>query len=88
MPAKIYNIQNKGKIQLNYDADLVLVDLNAKYCLTNDMLKTKCKWSIFEGKNLQGKIIATFVNGQLVYREGDVFEDIKGKEAICGRKKA
>jgi dihydroorotase len=80
MPAKIYNIQNKGLIKENFDADLVLVDLNSKYEISKDNLKTKCKWSIFEGQKITGKVVATFVNGQVVYREGDVFEDVKGKE--------
>lgn len=82
MPAKVYNIQNKGIIKENFDADLVLVDLNAKYKITKDNLKTKCKWSIFEGQEITGKVIATFVNGQVVYREGDVFESVKGKEVL------
>ena len=80
MPAKIYNIHNKGLIKENFDADLVLVDLNSKYTISKENLKTKCKWSIFEGQDITGKVIATFVNGQVVYREGDVFESVKGKE--------
>ena len=80
MPAKIYNIYNKGLLKENFDADLVLVDLNSKYTISKENLKTKCKWSIFEGQEITGKVIATFVNGQVVYREGDIFEAVKGKE--------
>jgi dihydroorotase len=41
---------------------------------------SKCGWSAFEGWEVIGVPIATFVNGNLVYREGDFFEGIKGKE--------
>ena len=85
MPAKIYNIQNKGQIATGFDADFVLVDLNSTYKITNNVLKTKCKWSIFEGHSVKGRVVATFVNGQMVFREGDLFDEIKGQEANCGK---
>ena len=83
MPAKVYGIYNKGLIKEGFDADLVLVDLKSTYEINKSMLKTKCNWSIFEGKKVTGKIIATYVNGQNVYREGDCFSEIKGNEVRC-----
>ncbi len=81
-PAQVFNILYKGAIKEDYDADLVLVDLAKKKTITSDTVVSKCGWNIFEGETLQGWPIATFVNGQMVYREGDFFEETKGKEVL------
>jgi dihydroorotase len=80
-PAAAFGIDKKGRIEEGYDADLILVDMNAKKVIKRENIVSKCGWSAFEGHRLHGLPIATFVNGQLVYREGDFFTDIKGKEA-------
>jgi dihydroorotase len=81
-PAKVFNIHNKGQIKKGFDADLVLVDLNAKKQIQNKNLYTKSGWSAFDGWQTQGWPVATFVNGQMVFREGDFFTETKGKEII------
>jgi dihydroorotase len=77
---KAFNIPNKGYIREGYDADLTLIDLKTKRQVVNQKLQTKCKWSAFDGQILQGWPIMTIVNGQIVYREGDVFSEAKGRE--------
>ncbi|MCP4050125.1 MAG: dihydroorotase [bacterium] len=81
-PAEIFRVYNKGFIKSGYDADLVLVDLKARKKIINDKLYTKSKWSLFNNMDIQGWPVATFVNGTLVYREGDFFTDLKGQEII------
>lgn len=83
-PARLYNIQNKGRLEVGYDADLTLLDLNASYTLKNDDMLTKCGWTAFEGTEIKGGVVATFVNGNMVYREKDFFDDIKGQEVKIG----
>ena len=80
-PANAFGIDKKGRIEEGYDADLILVDMNAKKIIKRDQIVSKWGWSAFEGHRLHGLPIATFVNGQMVYREGDFFTQIKGKEA-------
>ena len=84
MPAKLYNVKQKGQIKVGYDADCVLVDRKGKHTIDTATLVTKAKWSIFEGLTLKGKPIATFVNGQCVFREGSFFTELKGKEVMFG----
>jgi dihydroorotase len=79
-PANIYGIQNKGQLIEGYDADLTLVDLKKTHTLSNKNIISKCGWTAFDGWQCTGDVIATFVNGQPVYREGDFFETVKGKE--------
>jgi dihydroorotase len=79
-PASVYKIENKGYLKEGYDADLVLVDLKKKKRIERKDIVSKCGWSAFEGVEITGVPIATFVNGNLVFREGDFFEETKGKE--------
>ena len=47
-PAELLQV-NKGKIEIGYDADLVVVDLKEDECkIKSDMLHSKCGWSPFE----------------------------------------
>jgi len=77
--AEIYRIKERGYIREGYFADLVLVDLNKKQEVTTSSLLYKCKWSPFLGQVFSSSISSTFVNGNLVYDNGLVKTDIKGK---------
>ena len=83
-PAKIFRIKNKGLLKEGYDADLVVVDMDKRQAVRNEDLLTKCRWSPFEGKILKGWPVATIVNGNVVYENGEIF-DIKAKEVQYGR---
>jgi len=72
-PARIFQLTSKAHIKPGFDADLVLVDLNAKRRITNEKLYTKAKWSILNDRACKGCPIITIVNGQMVFREGDFF---------------
>lgn len=50
--------------QLPKTDDVVLVDLNKIAVVTADKLKTKCAWSAFAGRELQGWPSYTIVNGK------------------------
>jgi dihydroorotase len=77
--AKAYKIPNKGKIEVGFDADLLLVDLNNYRPVLREELLTKCGWSPFEGWNLTGYPVYTIVGGQVVYEKGKVNIDVRGK---------
>lgn len=77
--AEIYRIKERGYIREGYYADLVLVDLNKKWTVTHENILYKCQWSPFEKQCFNSQIIKTFVNGQLVYDNGNFNEDNKGK---------
>ncbi|NJL64921.1 MAG: dihydroorotase [Methylacidiphilales bacterium] len=77
--AKAYGIANKGAIKPGYDADLVLVDLNNYRPVLRKELFSKCGWSPFEGWNLTGWAHTTIVGGQIVYQDGKLFTDVRGR---------
>mgnify|MGYP001302027121 CR=1 FL=1 len=71
-PAKIYKVNNKGHIKLGYDADISIIDLNKKYTITNDIMRSKCGWTPFHNKKITGWPIMTIINGRLVMKEGSL----------------
>lgn len=82
--AKAYGIPNKGVIAPGYDADLVLVDLETYRPVRREELLTKCGWSPFEGWNLTGWPVVTLVGGQVVYEQGKVNTEVRGKALTFG----
>lgn len=79
-PAKIFNIKNKGKIELQYDADLVILDMDLEKTVTNDKLLTKCAWSPFDGMTLKGWPVTTIVGGEVIYDDGKFVSARRGRE--------
>jgi dihydroorotase len=84
-PAILFKIQNRGFLREGYFADLVLVDLNHKYTVVKEDLRYQCGWSPFEGTTFGATINKTFVNGNLVYDEGEIIECALGKKLTFER---
>ena len=84
-PAIVFNIKNRGFIKEGYYADIVLIDTKKSSNVSKDSLLYKCNWSPFEGQNFDCSIFMTFVNGQIVYNQGKIVSDPKGKQLIFDR---
>lgn len=80
-PARVWDIMNKGRIEVGYDADLVLVDLNKQQTITNETQETKARWSPWHGETLTGWPVRTWVMGHEVFRDGRFDESRRGHEA-------
>jgi dihydroorotase len=80
-PARVWDLVGKGRIAVGYDADLVLVDPNARRTVRNVNQLTKCGWSPWDGVELAGWPVRTLVGGQTVYRDGRVDDTVRGTEA-------
>lgn len=81
-PAKLFGISGKGRIEVGYDADLILVDMEKEREVTEEILLSKCGWSPFRGFTFRGWPAVTMVNGKVLYEEGKGVSDDKGKEVI------
>ncbi|MGL4991077.1 MAG: dihydroorotase [Sarcina sp.] len=66
---KILGIK-KGKIEIGYDADLVLIDVDKKFEVNRSKLTSKSKNTPFDGEILQGQVLATIKKGKIVYQGG------------------
>ena len=78
-PAKLFNIKERGFIREGYWADLVLLDPREPYTVTKKNILYKCGWSPFEGETFGTSVKKTFVNGSLVYDEGQIADNVRGK---------
>lgn len=69
-PAQRFGVVDRGFLREGAYADLVLIDPDAETVVTPESLRSKCAWSPFDGHSFGSRIDATWVNGQLVYRDG------------------
>ena len=81
-PAKIMKIEKRGKLQEGYFADVIVVDTKKEWIVgIDDTIESKCGWTPYENWRLKGKNIMTIVNGEVVYENGKINENVKsGKE--------
>ena len=67
-PARLFDIRDRGFVREGYWADLVLVDPTAGS--RDEPIHAKCGWSPFSGFRFGARVRATWVNGELRYRDG------------------
>ena len=79
-PARVWDLLHKGRIEVGYDADLVLVDLELRQQVLNENQLTKCGWSPWHGVELQGWPVRTWVRGQQVFGPEGVDRSHRGTE--------
>ena len=66
-PSAILKI-NKGSLKKGSDGDICIFDLEAPWRLDAEKLKSKSKNTAIEERKLQGKVLMTFLNGELVFK--------------------
>ncbi|MDX1935613.1 MAG: dihydroorotase [Flavihumibacter sp.] len=76
--ADCFQIADRGYIREGYYADLVLADMQQPTTIGKENILYKCGWSPLEGTTLPATITHTFVNGHLVYGNGQWDESNKG----------
>lgn len=78
-PARLFQIKERGFLRPGYRADLVLVRPQTPWEVTSERILSKCGWSPLEGHTFNWKVEQTFVNGQSVYANGYVNDNIRGE---------
>lgn len=84
-PATLFKINKRGYIREGYYADLVLIDPKKEQVIKNENVYYKCGWTAYEGMKLSCSVTHTFVNGELVYHNGEFKEDYRGKRLTFNR---
>jgi dihydroorotase len=77
-PARIFNIACKGRIAVGYDADFTVVDLKRKQTIRNEWIASRAGWTPYDGVEVTGWPVGTFVRGAQVMWEGEVTTPSKG----------
>ena len=70
-PAKIFGCEQKGAIEVGKDADIVIYDQNKDFTISVANMHSDYDHTIWEGKQLHGYPIQTYLRGNLVYDDGD-----------------
>ena len=71
-PAEIFKLKDRGRLEQGMKADVVAVDLKEKFKVDAAKFHSKTKYSPYDGWEVQGKPIKTFVNGHLVMDEQEI----------------
>lgn len=79
-PAELFHIDRRGYIRPGYYADLVLIDPNKTWTVSKENILTKCGWSPFEGYTFHHAVDTTWVNGEVVWQDGQIRNEVHGKE--------
>jgi len=70
-PAKMFGLfPKKGTIAVGSDADIVLFDANERHTLSASTHHSNVDYSLFEGREVQGKVSKVFLRGELIV-DGD-----------------
>ena len=76
-PARLFDIADRGFVRDDYWADLTLI---APTPPSADLpILAKCGWSPFRGVAFGSRVVMTWVNGELRYREGDFLPGSNGR---------
>ena len=71
-PAEVFGITGRGRISEGGYADLVVVDMKRRFKIDSSSFLSKAKFSPFDGWEVRGKPVKTFVNGRLVMDDGEI----------------
>lgn len=79
-PAQAYGLwPRKGHLGVGADADLVLVDPAARRVLRNSDVISKAGWTPFDGREVTGRVEATYLRGRLVAERGRPTDERAGQ---------
>ena len=77
-PARLFGIAGKGRVAVGYDADLTVVDMKRRETIRNSWIASRVGWTPYDGKEVVGWPVGTFVRGAKVMWEGELVTPSSG----------
>jgi dihydroorotase len=71
-PARIFNLEGKGRLDVGFDGDVTIVDLKHEHVIDSSKFYSKAKYTPFEGWRCRGRPWAVVVGGGVVMMDGEV----------------
>ncbi len=84
-PATIFNIDRRGFLREGYFADMAIIDMNSPWTVGKENILYKCGWSPMEGVTFSTRLTHTIVNGNVVFENGLIDQQTKGKQLTFNR---
>ena len=81
-PAEIFNLKDRGRLEQGRKADLAVIDFNRKFKIDASKFHSKAKYSPYDGWEVQGRPVKTFVNGLLIMDEQEIVAKAGSGEII------
>ena len=78
-PSRIFQIARKGRIAEGYDADFTVVDMKRSETIRNEWIASRCGWTPYDGKQVTGWPVGTFVRGARVMWQGELTTPSRGE---------
>jgi dihydroorotase len=78
-PARLFEIAGKGRIAVGYDADFTIADLKRRETIENRWIASRCGWTPYDGVEVTGWPVGTFVRGRRVMWEGELVTPAQGQ---------
>lgn len=78
-PARLFGIKGKGAIIEGNDADFTVVDLKRKETIRNSWIGSRCKWTPYDGMEVTGWPVGTFIRGRRVMWESEIVTPGQGE---------
>ena len=83
-PAELFDVSRRGYIRKGYKADMVIVE-HSPWTVRKENILYKCGWSPMENITFNNKVYQTYVNGHLVYDQGNVDTSYRGERLTFNR---
>jgi len=71
--ARRLRLNQKGAIAKGKDADFTIVEVGAEEMITRDSLLYRHQYSPYVGRRLRARVVRTFLRGQPIFAEGELF---------------
>jgi dihydroorotase len=71
-PARTFGLARKGRLDVGYDADIAIVDLDTEFEIRDEIVLSRIGWTPYAGRRVHGVVETTLVRGRVVYENGAV----------------
>lgn len=78
-PGRLFGIVGKGRIATGFDADFTIVDLKKRMTIRNEWIESRCGWTPYDGREVQGWPVGTIVRGATVMWDGEIAGSATGE---------